>query len=311
MESSAEQCPQAFMERLYDELQSAEPPVYAMQSKPRGRKPKAKSKASTGTDGVEVETLEKATGKKGKKAKSGKKKGRKSNKKSDVAHEEADEELQEHAEDAQDSAGSMVAWHDPADPIEDDREVAADVFHEEAKQSEPASSSAAEPKAKASKEAKGKASKVKASKPKAKGKAKRASSVDAENGGPNENEIAAGEDQEPVVRELPPGYVQPPEWVTSNNVYTNAYRRGKASGESAEKVKELAREARLQFSMHGGVLDDLATSFGKCKRGKRAKVANEIPADNPPQGWYVNEDKFLMPDGASGSAEPPPDADRC
>ena len=85
---------------------------------------------------------------------------------------------------------------------------------------------------------------------------------------------------------LPEGFVYPPEWVTANNVYTNLYRRLKKAGNAMDVVKEEAREARYQFSVHGGVPMALVSSFGIAKRGpKKPKLGQEA---------FVNNDDFLM-----------------
>ena len=97
-------------------------------------------------------------------------------------------------------------------------------------------------------------------------------------------------------------FASPPEWVQSNNVYTNMYRRAQAVGNDKETVKSKAREARLKFKEHGLVPLDLVYSFGMFKRGKRGEPdAPVLESANPAQGWYVNQHPVLMgelPQGA-------------
>lgn len=90
----------------------------------------------------------------------------------------------------------------------------------------------------------------------------------------------------------PAGYDYPPSWVHAGNVYSNAYRRAKAQGLSAEEVREKAREASQHFKDLGTVTADLAMSFGSAKRGKRCDAVKHMEKAG---GWYVNDDPVMGP----------------
>lgn len=117
-------------------------------------------------------------------------------------------------------------------------------------------------------------------------------------GNVNDHHATENDEKQPVADEpyyepdvdgtsLPHGYVYPPNWVKSGNVYSNVYRRLKASGCAIEEVRERAKEARRAFSQHGGVPADLVASFGLIHARRRQVDMDEEP------GWFANQDANL------------------
>lgn len=235
-----------FVERIGAEVASEDPPAYASQSKPKGRKAKAPKKGqvydeagnddhahgwdengwdeygdSTWDAPAEKKASKKPVGKKRKLLKKGKAsptgKGKKSTPKS--------------------KKGKKTK------PVNEPTDADADGAADEENQPPEVAVPKRKPRAK------------RAARPKAK-----AAPVAP---------VAPGPSLERGV--LPDGLVYPPDWVRSGNVYSNMYRQAKSSGKSLEEVKTIAREAGQRFRETGGVEPSLLPSFGAEPRGQRRK----------------------------------------
>lgn len=298
----------------YEHLAGAEPPVYASQLKPRGRKPKAKvaesvsreipsangdglqsassKKRKTGK-GKKTKTRKAAKGKKGKvgnkKCKKNKKakKGKKCSKSGMSGMEPVDLEAtgKKAAADASEPT-EMKSKRKPRRRAASKGKPCESSLHPEYVESvEPEVVETAAKSRKGRKTAEQKGVKINKRKQKA-------NTID---------EVAVPPIAEPPLGDapLPVGFARPPNWVNAGNVYSNMYRRAQSGGHAKADVQRMAKEATKLFREQGIVAEGLMTSFrGK---GKRAQPDASDPAGvQPPQdqpggnanefdGWYINE----------------------
>ena len=243
-----------FVEVAVAESQTAEPPSYTSQSKPRGRKPK---------QGAAKKPGRKANGKKTKGAKSNANKGRKANKRGKETEEvEEDAEFQE----GQDSGlGSSTDTKKHKSNTRQDKGKHANHGEREVEGTGLGSST----------DTLGK-NKVKPAPAR-----KRKSAAD-----PAPVPVAVPttvptlEDMEqhaglPTADLGKLGYINPPEWVGYRNVYSNSYRRSMAQGMPHAEVRSWAKLHSKVFTDHGLVHPALLSSFSpKARKDGGSKPTN-------------------------------------
>lgn len=292
-----------FMEQIEQEVRAAEPPRFADQGKPKGRKKKS-DKAGDEREKSAKSKDAKAVNQPGRPSKSKSKMGKKNYKKRRQSKKaQRSQAAAEHWEGTWDDTWEDNAWESWED-IWDDEQWCPTSSGPSASSRAPKAKSAkgkaraAKPKAAAKRKATAKckaAAKRKAAAPKS--RAKRAKKGD-EVVLPNAVEPVEPIDDDEPGPALPPyvaGLAKPPTWVKAGNVYSNSYRRLKSAGLDLEEVRNRAREVTGLFRTTGKVPEELLTSFNRGDRWVRAHAGHPVAPPPNRNRFYVNNDPNMAP----------------